>query len=189
MAVSSKALPRYSMDRTPNIVGPQEPFNRESTPRAMLVGPTMGVAPSLWPMGLLVAPISSSHGSKSLSSSTSAQSPNTFSSVSGTKDLQMANLTLSVLSRPEVTCLPQIVQALGLEYDEKVLPLFGNEVLKAVVAQFNVDQLLTECPQERRAAIIRAEGESESAKMISEATEKARTGLIELRKIEAMREF
>ena len=42
------------MDRTPIIVGPQEAFNWESAPRAMLVGPTMGVAPSLWPMGLLV---------------------------------------------------------------------------------------------------------------------------------------
>lgn len=29
--------------------------------------------------------------------------PHTFSSVSGTKDLQMVNLTLRVLSRPEVT--------------------------------------------------------------------------------------
>nr|POE76038.1 prohibitin-3, mitochondrial [Quercus suber] len=46
--------------------------------------------------------------------------PHTFSSVSGTKDLQMVNLTLRVLSRPEVTRLPEIVQTLGLEYDEKV---------------------------------------------------------------------
>ncbi|KAK7861454.1 prohibitin-3 [Quercus suber] len=93
------------------------------------------------------APISSSHGSKSLSSSTSARRPHTFSSVSGTKDLQMANLTLRVLLHLEVTRLPQIVQALGLECDEKVLPSIGNKVLKAVVAQFNVDQLLTECLQ------------------------------------------
>ncbi|KAK7831880.1 prohibitin-3 [Quercus suber] len=93
------------------------------------------------------APISSSYGSKSLSSSTSARSPHTFSSVSGTKDLQMANLTLCVLSRPEVTRLLQIIQALSLEYDEKVLPSIGNEVLKAVVAQFNTDQLLTERSQ------------------------------------------
>ncbi|XP_052196076.1 prohibitin-3, mitochondrial [Diospyros lotus] len=175
--------------------------------------------------------------------------PHTFSSVSGTKDLQMVNLTLRVLSRPEVSQLPRIFQTLGLEYDEKVLPSIGNEVLKAVVAQFNADQLLTERPnvsalvreslirrakdfnivlddvaithlsygaefskaveqkqvaqqeaerskfivakaeQERRAAIIRAEGESESAKLISDATAAAGMGLIELRRIEASREI
>ncbi|CAL5441034.1 unnamed protein product [Camellia sinensis] len=175
--------------------------------------------------------------------------PHTFSSISGTKDLQMVNLTLRLLSRPEVTQLPRIFQTLGLEYDEKVLPSIGNEVLKAVVAQFNADQLLTDRPhvsalvreslirrakdfnivlddvaithlsygaefskaveqkqvaqqeaerskfvvakaeQERRAAIIRAEGESESAKLISEATAAAGMGLIELRKIEASREI
>ncbi|CAN1187946.1 Prohibitin-3, mitochondrial [Linum perenne] len=79
--------------------------------------------------------------------------PHTFSSVSGTKDLQMVNLTLRVLSRPEVTRLPYIYQHLGLEYDEKVLPSIGNEVLKAVVAQFNADQLLTERP--RVSALVR----------------------------------
>ncbi|KVH92849.1 Band 7 protein [Cynara cardunculus var. scolymus] len=207
--------------------------------------------------------------------------PHTFSSISGTKDLQMVNLTLRVLSRPQVNKLPSIFKTLGLEYDEKVLPnltlrvlsrpqvnklpsifktlgleydekvlpSIGNEVLKAVVAQFNADQLLTERPhvsalvrdslirrakdfnivlddvaithlsygaefskaveqkqvaqqeaerskfvvakaeQERRAAIIRAEGESESAKLISDATAAAGMGLIELRRIEASREI
>lgn len=58
----------------------------------------------------------------------------------------MVNLTLRVLSRPYVGRLPDIFKTLGLEYDEKVLPSIGNEVLKAVVAQFNADQLLTERP-------------------------------------------
>ncbi|KAK4267364.1 hypothetical protein QN277_024151 [Acacia crassicarpa] len=43
--------------------------------------------------------------------------PHTFSSISGTKDLQMVNLTLRVLSRPDTARLPVIVQNLGLEYD------------------------------------------------------------------------
>ncbi|KAF5952600.1 hypothetical protein HYC85_010544 [Camellia sinensis] len=58
----------------------------------------------------------------------------------------MVNLTLCVLSCPEFSRLPRIFQTLGLQYDEKVLPSIGNEVLKAVVVQFNADELLTERP-------------------------------------------
>lgn len=42
--------------------------------------------------------------------------------------------------------------------------------------------------QERKAAIIRAEGESESARLISDATKTAGAGMIELRRIEAARD-
>jgi prohibitin 1 len=163
--------------------------------------------------------------------------PHNFSSTSGTRDLQTVSLTLCVLSHPDVEPLPEIFTSLDLEYDDKVLPSIGNEVVKAVVAQFNADQLLTERPQvsalvadslrrrarefnivledvvithlaygpefalavekkqvaqqeaersrflvargeERRAAIVRAEGESEAARLISEATTAAGNGLI-----------
>lgn len=50
-------------------------------------------------------------------------------------DLQQVNLTLRVLSRPDVAVLPKIYTQLGEDYDERVLPSIGNEVLKAVVAR------------------------------------------------------
>jgi prohibitin 1 len=43
------------------------------------------------------------------------------------------------LFRPVEEKLPEILNNLGQDYDEKVLPSIGNEVLKAVVAQYNAD--------------------------------------------------
>ena len=174
--------------------------------------------------------------------------PKSLSSVTGTKDLQQVNLTLRVLCRPNVEQLSTIHLNLGPDYDDRVLPSIGNEVLKATVAQYNADELLTRrqevteqiakslrkraddfgilledvalthlsfsheysraieakqvaqqdaerakfevmrSEQEREAAVIRAEGESESAKLISQATKSAGPALIELRRIEAARE-
>jgi prohibitin 1 len=49
--------------------------------------------------------------------------------------------------------------------------------------------LQTATLQERNAAIIRAEGESEAAKLISDATKQAGAGLVELRRIEAAKDI
>ncbi|ONK61309.1 uncharacterized protein A4U43_C08F28380 [Asparagus officinalis] len=121
----------------------------------------------------------------------------------------MVNLTLRLLSRPDVERLPTIFKQLGTEYDEKLLTerphvsalvrdslvrrardfnivlddvaithlSYGTEFSVAVekkqVAQQEAERskfLVAKAEQERRAAVIRAEGESEAAKLISEAT-------------------
>lgn len=174
--------------------------------------------------------------------------PRSIHSVTGTKDLQMVNISLRVLSRPEEEKLPQIYRTLGTDFDERVLPSLGNEVLKAVVAQYNAEELLSKralvsqgirdslvaragkfglilddvsithltfgkefsraienkqvaqqeaetqayvvlkADQERKAAVIRAEGEAEAAELIAKAMNTAGTGLIEVRRIDTAKD-
>jgi prohibitin 1 len=174
--------------------------------------------------------------------------PRSISSVTGTKDLQMVNISLRVLSRPEESALAKILKTIGSDFDERVLPVIGNEVLKAVVAQHNAEELLSKranvskeirdalieraakydlilddvaithltfgrefskaienkqvaqqeaetqayvvmkSDQERKAAIIRAEGEAEAAELISKAMAHAGNGLIEVRRIDTAKE-
>lgn len=171
--------------------------------------------------------------------------PRSVPTITGSKDLQNVNITLRVLFRPVAERLPQIFTNLGQDYDERVLPSIINEVLKAVVAQYDAGELITQREtvsmdvnneltkraeffglilddisithltfgrefteavemkqvaqqeaekaryivekeeQKKKAAIIRAEGDSEGAVLISKALNDAGEGLIELRKIEA----
>ncbi len=61
--------------------------------------------------------------------------PNVITSQSGSRDLQMVNIGLRVLTRPSPARLPEIYRTLGTDYAERVLPSIIQETLKSVIAQ------------------------------------------------------
>ena len=138
--------------------------------------------------------------------------PKSITSVTGTKDLQQVNLTLRVLHRPDVEqlltmrdevsrrvsfALRKRATDFGIVLEDVALThlSFGVEYSRAIeakqVSQQDAERskfVVLRSEQEREAAIIRAEGESESARLISQATKSAGPALVELRRIEAARE-
>ncbi|KAL8425321.1 hypothetical protein Efla_001703 [Eimeria flavescens] len=175
--------------------------------------------------------------------------PKVITTTTGTRDLQMVSLSLRLLYRPNEGRLPVLHQTLGPDFAERVLPSIGNEVLKAVVARYDAESLLTQrdrvsqdirehitqraknfdielddvaithlsygkefsraieekqvaqqeserikfvvamTEQEKKAAVVKAEGEAEAASLISKAIKEHGGGLIEVRRLDAAREI
>jgi len=83
--------------------------------------------------------------------------PKLIQTTTGTKDLQTVTIHCRMLFKPEVSGLPTIHKTLGEDYDERVLPSIANEVLKATIAQYNAEALLTQrehVSREIREAIV-----------------------------------
>lgn len=66
---------------------------------------------------------------------------------SGSKDLQMVQISLRVLFKPNPVKLSAVYRNLGMDYDARLLPSIVNEITKAVVAKYNASELLTKRDQ------------------------------------------
>jgi len=76
-----------------------------------------------------------------------------MSSLTGSRDLQMVNITIRCLFKPDPMRLPEMYRFLGQDFDERVMQSIVNEVLKSVVAQYQASALITE--REKVSQVIR----------------------------------
>ena len=53
---------------------------------------------------------------------------------SGTWDLQEVEIALRILFRPVEEKISEIINKIGMDYDQRVIPSIGQEVLKSVIA-------------------------------------------------------
>ena len=70
-----------------------------------------------------------------------------FTSITGTRDLQNASVSVSVLCRPVVHNLPTIFMTSGPDFIQRVMPILVKEVLKSEIAKYNSSQLDTQREQ------------------------------------------
>ena len=60
--------------------------------------------------------------------------PRNFKSKTGSKDLQMVDLTVRILYKPNPDKLVDVYRYVGRDFDERVLPSLVHEVLKSIIA-------------------------------------------------------
>lgn len=52
-----------------------------------------------------------------------------------------------MLFKPEIAHLPTIYRKLGIDWDDKILPSIGNEILTSTVARYDAVELITQREQ------------------------------------------